>query len=593
MKNFLLDADCEIRFTDQNRENDSISLQRVWEADCCKSRLVNEGKVAAHIAEIVLFKGKLPFPAQTNIYGEGYSKLSQYKGTLAEPKLISCVSDRDHYRLPVKNGFFTVYNLLAFLPENKEHALIAFSSCRHYVGEIRFSATEYEVVVDFEGLPIYAGEEIELEDVSFITGGPLQELFPVLAKRLRENHPMVDYKQPIPTGWCSWYSFGADLTEEDVIRNLTAIKEKCPGMKYIQIDEGYAAHEGDWLLPGKTFPSGVKEMCLKIKEMGFEPAMWVGPFIAEIDSQVFREHPEWFVKDETGAPVTADKYTFGGWYHGPWYMLDGTHPGAQDYLRHVFRTMHEEWGVNYFKMDGTMWGALPFGKRYDSSVTRVDAYRMGMKAIREGAGEDSYLLGCNAPMWPSLGTVNAMRLSDDISRSWYMIEKASEEMCWRGWQHQNLWIGDPDCLLLQNVERDQIGPDGTIHHQTDGSVTSDEYRFLATTVIASGGVVISGDDFTLITEENAAVINKCINGAHKAAEFDDLTFSVGRIQLEDKLLITVFNRQDTERDFSISLDENYSVRDFFSGELIDPQTSVIELKAFRPHLGQVFECTRN
>ena len=236
--------------------------------------------------------------------------------------------------------------------------MIAFSSCRHYVGEIRFSATEYEVVVDFEGLPIHAGEEIELEEVCFITGGPLQTLFPVLAKRLRENHPRAEYKQPIPTGWCSWYSFGPELTEEDVIRNLTAIKEKCPEVKYIQIDEGYAAHEGDWLLPGKTFPSGVKEMCLKIKEMGFEPAMWVGPFIAEIDSQVFREHPDWFVKDETGTPVTADKYTFGGWYHGPWYMLDGTHPGARNYLRHVFRTMHEEWGVNYFKMDGTMCFAL-------------------------------------------------------------------------------------------------------------------------------------------------------------------------------------------------------------------------------------------
>ncbi len=42
-----------------------------------------------------------------------------------------------------------------------------------------------------------------------------------------------------------------------------------------------------------------------------------------------REHPEWFMKDETGQPLRSDKVTFGGKRNGPWYALDGTHPGAR------------------------------------------------------------------------------------------------------------------------------------------------------------------------------------------------------------------------------------------------------------------------
>ena len=82
MKNFLLNTDFEIRFTDQNIKNDSIWLHRIWEADCCKSRLVNEGESDARIDEVVLFKGKLPFPAETNIYGEGTANFLNTKAPL-------------------------------------------------------------------------------------------------------------------------------------------------------------------------------------------------------------------------------------------------------------------------------------------------------------------------------------------------------------------------------------------------------------------------------------------------------------------------------------------------------------------------------
>lgn len=74
-----------------------------------------------------------------------------------------------------------------------------------------------------------------------------------------------------------------------------------------------------------------------------------------------------------------------------------------------------------------MWGALPGGNRFNENATKIEAYRMGMEAVLEGAGTDSFILGCNAPMWPSLGLVHGMRVTGDISRSWPKIKMLARE----------------------------------------------------------------------------------------------------------------------------------------------------------------------
>ncbi|GFZ78978.1 hypothetical protein GCM10008018_25660 [Paenibacillus marchantiophytorum] len=232
----------------------------------------------------------------------------------------------------------------------------------------------------------------------------------------------------------------------------------------------------------------MKALCQSIKQKGFEPAIWVAPFIAEKESSLFKNHPDWFIKNERGNPLSSDVVSFGGWRCSPWYMLDGTHPGAQDYLTHVFKTMRDEWGCRYFKLDANMWGALHGGTYYQLNTTRVEAYREGMKAMLLGAGADSFLLGCNAPMWPSLGIVHGMRTTDDTLRSWGNFKKVANECFWRNWQHNKLWVNDPDCLLLENNDRHkQITPDGRLV-KLKSVLTDDEFLFHATHILCSGGI---------------------------------------------------------------------------------------------------------
>jgi alpha-galactosidase len=207
---------------------------------------------------------------------------------------------------------------------------------------------------------------------------------------------------------------------------------------------------GDWLDSGKAFGGDVRGVLKEIRTRGFEPAIWVAPFIASEQSRLFREHPDWFVKDDVGLPLRSDRVGFGGWRLGPWYALDGTNPEAQDWLTKLFRTLRQEWGCTYFKLDATYWGTLPQGHRHDPNATRIEAYRRGMEAIRKGAG-DALIMGCNHPIWPSLGLVHASRSSLDIERSWKSFTSIGRENLLRGWQNGRLWWNDPDCVVLHDA----------------------------------------------------------------------------------------------------------------------------------------------
>jgi len=63
---------------------DGTDVSRI-KIDRRQTRIKNHGRDAVKIKEIVLFDLKLPFPASTRLYGEGFQMLSQTGGTLGQP----------------------------------------------------------------------------------------------------------------------------------------------------------------------------------------------------------------------------------------------------------------------------------------------------------------------------------------------------------------------------------------------------------------------------------------------------------------------------------------------------------------------------
>ncbi len=543
-------------------------------------RLHNRSEKSVTVKEVVYCGGDWQDAQQLHFYGEGYTMLSQYEGTPDIPQAIS-YSDAVHYHLPQEQGFFTVYNLL-LLNTGGQYLLFAFSSCHRFSGEFRLNVKQMKVVLNCENLAMAPGETWLLEEFMMLQGKDKNALLEQLAERLAHNHG-VKMPPEQPTGWCSWYCFGPQVTKDNILENTEAVQRELPELSYIQIDDGYQAFMGDWLEVNEQFRPDVKTLCQMIREKGGRPAIWVAPFIAEQDSRLLREHPDWFVqREDNNGPLRSDEVTFGGWRHGPWYMLDGTHPGAREYLTKVFRTMRQEWGCTYFKLDANTWGAFPFGRRFDSSKTSVEAYRMGMKAIREGAGDDSFLLGCNAPMWPSIGTVDGMRVTDDVKRSWEKFRSLSKQQFYRNWQHGKLWVNDPDCAVLENKKIQVVGPDGKIDRQESTTITQEEFLFHAAVLLASGGMILSGDDMIELQEETKKWLKLLVQHTGEAAIFSDETFTYARTG--DRLLF-LFNTENIPQTVQVQLEKTFHMRDFWTEKPLGTSDTVRE--EVPPHSARV------
>ncbi len=302
------------------------------------------------------------------------------------------------------------------------------------------------------------------------------------------------------------------------------------------------------------------------RKRGFQPAIWVAPFVAEAQSHVFQQHRDWFVQDPSGAPLRSDTVTFGGWRRGPWYVLDGTNPDVQAHFVDVFRTMREQWGCTYFKLDANFWGAIHGGRFHDPKATRIDAYRRGMQAILRGAG-DSFILGCNHPIWPSFGLIHGSRSSNDIKRSWDRVKSTARENLMRNWQNRVLWWNDPDAACLT------------------GDLTEDEFQFHATAIVASGGMVLSGDDLTTISDRRLAMLEKMVPPTGQAAVFADDSLTVGSIPLSAKrTLMCFFNWDDRPRTLSAGvMGGRPVVTDFWTGDAIPVRDAAVTFTDMPPH----------
>ncbi|MFL5998840.1 MAG: glycoside hydrolase family 36 protein, partial [Streptomyces sp.] len=259
----------------------------------------------------------------------------------------------------------------------------------------------------------------------------------------------VEAPRPAPTVWCSWYEYFTGVTEDDIHENLRAMDTLDLPIDVVQIDDGYQKALGDWLTLSGRFRSraGIADA---IRARGRRAGIWTAPFLVDPASDLAAEHPDWLVEDAGGGFLHAGR----NWGHDL-CVLDTTHPEAAEYLASVFRTLVSE-GYDYFKVDFLYAGALD-GVRH-SGADPLTAYRAGIALIRDAIGPDAYLLGCGAPILPSIGLFDAMRVSpdtaphrrpeaDDFSQPGQDAAEFTGRA--RQWQHGRLWINDPDCLMAR------------------------------------------------------------------------------------------------------------------------------------------------
>jgi alpha-galactosidase len=376
-------------------------------------------------------------------------------------------------------------------PEDRAAVLVGFVTAEDQLTEIVVDEDRSQLTArcHCDGVRVDPGESMSSETLLVWTG---PDPLPLLEAWADEMSSEMKARSPLdpPTGWCSWYIFYGQNTAQDVVDNVRAIETHGLPLDVILMDDGYQTAIGDWLsLDREKFPDGMKAVTEEIRRVGHRAGIWTAPFGAAADSQLLAQHPDWVLRDEAGQPVV-------GWIH--WgttcYALDCTHPEVLDWLRETFTHMRQEWAIDLFKIDFLFAAAHP-GRRHDGTATRAQALRRGVEAIREAIGDDTFLLGCGAPLGPCVGVVDGMRIGPDVDPNWHPIwrhdlssvstKNALRNVVTRAPFHGRLWANDPDCVLVR--ERGQ-----------DMDLVLNEMRTLAALVTLSGGLTLNSDDLSRI-----------------------------------------------------------------------------------------------
>lgn len=549
----------------------TVRLERHWFGDRCVATLRNTGTEPVRVGNIILFDlAQHGLDPATPIYGEGFQKLAQTGGTLEKPVAIGSYPDAKHYRIPEPDGWPTAYGMMTLDLGAGQQVVLGFSSCKKFIGRFSFTKNALRISVDPEDLELSPGETWQLEEFVARAGADRNVLLDRLADDIGRNHPPLPQPPLVDrTGWCTWYAISGAGNQEVITNTAAQFAQSVPALRFIQIDEGYCPALGDWLEPWPKFGNMMATLD-GIRAHGKEPGMWLAPFIAQADSKVLNEHPDWFIQDDAGQPFNSAKVGFGGWSHGPWRVLDGTNPKAQEHLEAVFRTMREKWGVTYFKLDANYWGAIRGGKHFDPKATRVEAYRRGMESILRGAGPGAIVLGCNAPIWPSFGLVNAQRTGNDVSRSRDNFIRTARENLNRAWQNGKLWVSDPDCVLLT----DGKGPNG---------LSDNLFQLHATVIHAVGGLVLSGDRANGLAPQQVAMLRKLMPPTGVGARFENVNFEIGRSVVGDRQYLYAFNWSSQPVSRTVHFTGAAQLRDFWTDENLGVHRDRYEIETLPPY----------
>ncbi|MEW6259207.1 MAG: glycoside hydrolase family 36 protein [Thermodesulfobacteriota bacterium] len=321
----------------------------------------------------------------------------------------------------------------------------------------------------------------------------------------------------IVNGWCGWFYTYEFISEEEVLRNaeVAACRLKPFGLEFVQVDEGYQRYHGEWE-GNDRFPHGMKWLADRIRGYGLKPGIWIAPFVISEPTDVFRNHPDWLLKDAVGRPMRV----------GPWlsegsetaktevpkrYCLDISHPEAQRWFFDLFDRAAHEWGYDLFKIDFVAWSILSAYRFHDPGYTPARAYRKGLQLIRDAIGPHKHINECG-PGPVTVGLIDSMRIELDQNygfskAAWkqYFEEGSSSApaAAKRYGFHNRTWTNDADHACLQQLSIPQA-------------------QAAATLIALSGGNVLSGDRLMDLDPCRMEILRKVFPSYGEAAKPIDL-----------------------------------------------------------------------
>ena len=253
-------------------------------------------------------------------------------------------------------------------------------------------------------------------------------------------------------GGNDWYCNYGDNSFEKIIKHTKRIVECSPreNKPYMVIDDGWelCRHDngddiyfngGPWKYCNENF-GDMKKLAEEIVNIGAVPGIWFRPLwtVETVPEKAVRIHEGITNKLDPSADAAINKIkedvrTIKSWG----YKL----------IKHDFSTydIFGKWGFE----DDMMSAKVHFS---DRSRTTAEIIKDMYMAIREAAGDDVLIMGCNTISHLSAGIFEIQRTGDDTSgKEWERTKKYGiNTLAFRMPQHNRFYCADADCVGITN-----------------------------------------------------------------------------------------------------------------------------------------------
>ena len=422
-----------------------------------------------------------------------------------------------------------------------------------------------------------AGGDVTSETLRFETGADDNALLDAWVARIVELAPVKPRVSGATfTGWSDWQYYRRDVTENDVLENLAAIRSEGLPLEWLIVDDGFQANMSDWLEANDRWPTGIAEVGRRIAAAGMKPGVWLAPLTAFEGSRFARDHGDWLLRGASGEPNWKESHM------GRVCAVDFTVPAALEWLRALMRTFVSDFGFRWIKLDGPILGYYEGGRFARPGLTQVAVVRLALEAVRDASagaiveGEGYY--------GPSIGLVDVQRVTQDIQTSWPRLRLMAQSNCLSGHFHGRLWVNNPETFIL----RDSVTP----HYKDEVLLAKDALELEITVIALSGGVALLADPIRALSRERKSLIAACFPVYPQAARpvrlFEGRACpSAYRLRVDKPFgrweVLAACNWEDAERDVTMPLPAGKShVFDFWRRQYLGVREKEICLSV-APH----------
>ena len=259
-------------------------------------------------------------------------------------------------------------------------------------------------------------------------------------------------KEPV-YGYNDWYCAYGKNTATNFLTDAAAVVALCEGLKtrlFVVMDDGwqerdpqvvYEPGRSPWDRSSDRFGMPMADFATRVSALGAKPGLWYRPLRA------------WKGTDEGERQRSHEDY------------FDPTVPSVRARILAEVRRFRD-WGFKLVKIDYLTFDICNVWPRdlkdeqfplirddrawHDRSRTTAEVMKDLYQAMREGAGDDVVIIGCNALNHLSAGLFEVQRTGDDTSgREWkWTCENGVNTLAMRGIQDRTFFAADADCAGL-------------------------------------------------------------------------------------------------------------------------------------------------